>query len=68
MLWDKVKEYAEGIVAADYWKSYKEMIPMEQLVQSKAETYTVESYNGIIRHTFWQGLNAKRNVILNAKK
>jgi insertion element IS1 protein InsB len=50
MLWDKVKEYAEGIVAADYWKSYKEMIPIEQLVQSKAETYTVESYNGIIRH------------------
>jgi Transposase and inactivated derivatives, IS1 family len=49
-LWDKVKEYAEGIVAADYWKPYKEMIPVEQLVQSKAETYTVESYNGIIRH------------------
>jgi insertion element IS1 protein InsB len=37
-------------VATDYWKSYKEMIPIEQLVQSKAETYTVESYNGIIRH------------------
>ena len=26
------------------------MVPAEQLVQSKAETYTVESYNGIIRH------------------
>ena len=50
MLWDKVKEYAEGIVAADYRKSYKEMIPIDQLLQSKAETYTVESYNGIIRH------------------
>jgi insertion element IS1 protein InsB len=37
-------------VATDYWKSYKEMIPREQLVQSKAETYTVESYNGVIRH------------------
>ena len=45
-----MKEYAKGIVATDYWKSYKEMIPTELLVQSKAETYTVESYNGIIRH------------------
>jgi insertion element IS1 protein InsB len=26
------------------------MIPAKQLVQSKAETYTVESYNGVIRH------------------
>ena len=49
-LWNKVKEYAQGFVATDYWKSYKEMIPTEQLTQSKAETYTVESYNGIIRH------------------
>ena len=31
-------------------KSYKEMIPSELLIQSKAETYTVESYNGVIRH------------------
>jgi insertion element IS1 protein InsB len=34
----------------DYWKSYKEMIPPEQLIQGKEETYTVESYNGVIRH------------------
>ena len=50
MLWDRVKEYAEGIVYADYWKSYKEMVPEEKLRQTKAETYTVESYNGVIRH------------------
>ena len=49
-MWNKVKEYAQGFVATDYWKSYKEMIPIEQLIQNKAETYTVESYNGIIRH------------------
>jgi insertion element IS1 protein InsB len=49
-LWNKVKEYSFGIVATDYWKSYNEMIPKEQLVQTKAETYTVESYNGQIRH------------------
>ena len=50
MLWDKVKVYSGGVVATDYWKSYKEMIPTELLIQSKADTYTVESYNGIIRH------------------
>jgi len=50
MLWDKVGAFAKGIVATDYWKSYKEMVPPEQLLQTKEETYTVESYNGIIRH------------------
>jgi insertion element IS1 protein InsB len=35
---------------ADYWKSYKEMIPADRLIQTKKETYTVESYNGLIRH------------------
>ena len=49
-MWVKVKEFAVGIVAADYWKSYNEMISKEQLVQTKSQTYTVESYNGQIRH------------------
>jgi insertion element IS1 protein InsB len=49
-LWNRVKDYAQGFVMTDYWKSYKEMIPSEQLIQSKKETYTVESYNGVIRH------------------
>ena len=49
-MWNRVKGYAQGIVVADYWKSYNEMVPASQLVQTKAETYTVESYNGIIRH------------------
>ena len=35
---------------SDYWKSYKEIIPKELLTQSKKETYTVESYNSILRH------------------
>jgi insertion element IS1 protein InsB len=49
-LWNRVNGCAKGYVMTDYWKSYKEMIPKEQLKQSKAETYTVESYNGLIRH------------------
>lgn len=35
---------------ADYWKSYKEIVPENLLVQSKKETYTVESYNKVLRH------------------
>lgn len=49
-LWEKVGKFACGDVMADYWKSYNEIIPSEQLTQTKAETYTVESYNGLIRH------------------
>ena len=50
MLWQKVGKLALGVVAADHWKSYNEIVPEEQLIQAKAETYTVESYNGLIRH------------------
>jgi len=34
----------------DYWKPYGEFVPEERHVQSKAETYTVEGYNGLFRH------------------
>lgn len=34
----------------DYWKSYREFVPANIHVQTKAETFTVESYNGRIRH------------------
>ena len=50
MLWDKVKDKTIGLVMTDYWKSYNEMIPNNILIQSKKETFTVESYNGLIRH------------------
>ena len=50
ILWNRVIGCEKGTVMTDYWKSYNEMIPSEKLIQSKAETYTVESYNGLIRH------------------
>jgi insertion element IS1 protein InsB len=34
----------------DYWKSYREFLPEEKHIQSKAETFTVEGYNSRIRH------------------
>ena len=45
-----MKESAVGLVASDYWKAYNEIIPDDQLLQTKVETYTIESYNGQIRH------------------
>ena len=35
----------------DYYKSYKSVIPKDkEHIQSKAETYTVEGCNSILRH------------------
>jgi len=49
-LWDKIKSLSVGVFYADHWKSYNELVPAEKLVQTKAQTYTVESYNSRIRH------------------
>ena len=34
----------------DQWTSYERFIPSAQHLQSKAETYTVEGYNSLLRH------------------
>ena len=34
----------------DHWRAYAELLPEKIHTQSKAETYTVEGYNGILRH------------------
>jgi insertion element IS1 protein InsB len=49
-LWDKIKDLSINCFATDYWKSYEEFIPVEKHLQTKAETYTIESYNSRIRH------------------
>lgn len=33
------------LCCTDYWKSCNEFIPAEKHLQTKAETYTIESYN-----------------------
>jgi len=41
--------------ATDYWRSYEDFIPPEKHIQSKEETYTVESYNsrvGVLVSTY----------------
>ena len=39
-----------NIIASDYWKPYKSIIPKDKHIQSKAETFTVEGYNSLFRH------------------
>ena len=34
----------------DHWKTYAESLPETIHTRSKAETYTVEGYNSVLRH------------------
>jgi insertion element IS1 protein InsB len=49
-LWGRVEQLTVGSVMANHWKPYTEIVPAWQLLQTKAETYTVESFNALIRH------------------
>lgn len=44
----KKKEIEE--VMTDHWRAYEKFLPETIHTQSKAETYTVEGYNSILRH------------------
>ncbi len=37
-------------ISSDHWAAYKAIVPKEKLIQSKAETFTVEGYNSLFRH------------------
>jgi insertion element IS1 protein InsB len=49
-LWDKMKDLPVNIFYSDHWKSYQKFVSAEKLVQTKAETFTIEGYNSRIRH------------------
>ncbi|WP_156811301.1 IS1 family transposase [Methanomethylovorans hollandica] len=49
-LWEKLERKKIGEVMTDHWKAYAEFLPETIHTQSKAETYTVEGYNSILRH------------------
>ena len=65
-MWEKIEDLAKGIVFADYWRAYNEFVPKELLMQSKAETYTVEGYNSLFRH-FLARLRRKTKCYTKAK-
>ena len=37
-------------VMTDYWEPYEQFVPSKKHRQSKAETYTVEGSNSLLRH------------------
>ena len=46
----KLSAYRIKKICTDKWKIYRALIPQDQLVQSKKETYTIESINCNVRH------------------
>ena len=48
--WDDVGEACIGAVCTDYLKAYRSTIPANQLIQSKSNTWFIESVNSQIRH------------------
>lgn len=49
-LWNKIKHYDCSNYATDYWEPYEAFIPKSKHLQTKAETYTVEGVNNLLRH------------------
>ena len=49
-LWSSIIRKNPAQVMTDYWSAYIGVVPQEKHTQSKAETYTVEGYNGLFRH------------------
>ena len=43
-------DHPNATYMSDFWKPYTKFIPPQRHIQSKAETFTVEGYNSIIRH------------------
>ena len=49
-LWRQMKTRTVRVVATNRRKAYSEFLPPTKHVKSKAETYTVEGYNSLVRH------------------
>lgn len=49
-LWNRIKEINCQVYCTDYLKVYRKFFPPEKHIQSKKETYTVESKNQQIRN------------------
>ncbi|MCS6822283.1 MAG: IS1 family transposase [Microscillaceae bacterium] len=49
-LWKKIEPKIKGKVCTDYWKAYEAFVPDDIHIQSKADTFTVEGYNSLLRH------------------
>jgi insertion element IS1 protein InsB len=49
-LWEGIAHCNINNIMTDYWQPYQLFIPTELHTQSKAQTFTVEGYNSLLRH------------------
>lgn len=52
-LWNGIEnpESMKLIATTDCWKTYESFVPQDKHIQSKAETFTIEDYNSLFRHS-----------------
>jgi len=51
-MYERLKAWKVSVFFSDRWHSYRDLIPPELLVQTKAETHLIESNNMPQRHWF----------------
>jgi len=51
-MYERLKQWNVEVFFSDYWSSYSDIIPAELLIQSKTQTYLIESNNMPQRHWF----------------
>ena len=49
-LWQQLNVFETSRVCTDYYPAYQSIVPVEQHIVTKAETWGVESLNSRIRH------------------
>jgi insertion element IS1 protein InsB len=61
-LWENIAR-----LMTNYWQPYQVFLPSELHTQSKAETFTVEGYNSVLRH-FLARLRRRSKCYSNSMK
>jgi insertion element IS1 protein InsB len=49
-LWGRLQAYKIGLFCTDKYAAYGEILPWQKLMQSKAHTHIIESFNANVRH------------------
>lgn len=49
-LWEKVKRIDCDVHTSDYWEAYTKFLPKNKHMITKAETFSVEGMNNLLRH------------------
>ena len=63
---DRLAQWDVTFYCADHWKTYAAVIPSEKLVQSKAQTHTIERHHCRQRH--WFGRFKRKSIIVSKAK